>query len=71
MLRKLLTIASIGATLAAFAGTAQATNPTTSTPPIAPTPIAPLGFSDGRMVSPLGFSDGRLTVPLGFSDGRM
>jgi hypothetical protein len=57
--------------VAAFAGSAQAARPVTVVPPVKPVTIAPLGFSDGRMVAPLGFSDGRMTVPLGFSDGRM
>jgi hypothetical protein len=71
LLRKLLTVASVGATVAAFAGSAQAAKPVPLAHPVTPAPIAPLGFSDGRMIAPLGFSDGRMVVPTGFSDGRM
>jgi hypothetical protein len=70
LLRKLLTAASIGAAVAAFAGSAQAARPVTVVPAVTPAPVAPLGFSDGRLVAPFGFSDGRLVAPLGFSDGR-
>jgi hypothetical protein len=49
LLRKLLTVAGIGAAVVAFAGSAQAAKPVTVAPPVTPAPIAPLGFSDGRL----------------------